>query len=110
MSLLDRVQRMTSLVINVPSDIEKISVIVEQKAQTAESALKREAAAIEKAVTPEVEAELEKLEGLLAHIPGLSELVAAHSAAEKVGEEVAAALKPAATSTGSDGVPTSPIF
>ena len=78
MTILDRVKRMTSLVIDVPHDIEKLSVIIETKTATAESALKREAVALEKAMTPELEAELEKLETLLSHIPGLAGLVKAH--------------------------------
>ncbi len=110
MTMLDRVKRMTSLVINVPSDIEKLSVIIETKTATAESALKREAAALEKAVTPELEAALEELEAHLSHIPGLAGLVKAHdivasteasmqtvveSVAEKAYHAVEAALTPA---------------
>ena len=110
MTILDRVKSMTSLVINVPSDVEKLSVIIEKKTATAASALKREAAALEKAVTPEFEAELEKLEGLLSKIPGLSDLVKAHDVVEETIEHVAsdveAEFKPAA----SDAVPTAPIL
>ena len=110
MSMLARIEKLTSIAINIPGDVEKISVIVEQKAQTAEAALKREAAALEKAVTPEVEAALEKLEDLLAHIPGLSALVAAHSAVETAGEALVAALSTPATVVMSDAIPTAPIL
>ena len=95
MSMLDRVKRMTSLVIDVPGDIEKLSVIIETKTSTAESALKREAAALEKAMTPEMEAEFEKLEGLLSHIPGLASLVKAHGAVEGAAETVVSAFEAA---------------
>ena len=98
MTMLDRVKRMTSLVIDVPGDIEKLSVIIETKTAAAEGALKREAEALEKAMTPEMEAELEKLEGLLSHIPGLSGLVKAHDAAKTAGagDQGAGATAPSA--------------
>lgn len=107
--LLDRLKAMTSLVINVPSDIEKVSVIIEQKAATAAAAVKNEAIALEKAITPEVEAEIEKLEGLLKHIPGLSEIVKAHTVLETVAERalhaVESVFEPAAAAAPAPSAP-----
>ena len=92
--LYDRVKRMTSLALELPAHVEKITVIIEQKTAAEAQALKREAAAIEKAVTPELEAEIEKLEGLLAHIPGLEALIKANDVAAPVAAEPAAAAAP----------------
>jgi hypothetical protein len=86
--LADRLKAMTSLVLHVPSDIERISVIIEKKVASEADALKREAAALEKAITPEAEAELQKLETLLSHIPGLSALVKAHDTVEGVAQKI----------------------
>ena len=109
MTMLDRVKRMTSLVIDVPHDIERLSVIIETKTATAESALKREAEALEKAMTPEMEAELEKLEGLLSHIPGLAGLVKAHGAVEDAAEKAVSAVEAAVAPSVEPQPPAKPV-
>ena len=105
MTMLDRVKRMASLVIDVPADIERLSIVIEKKTATAKDALQREAVAAENAVTPELEAAWADLESQLQkHLPSIGALAKAHE------DPAPAPAAAQGASAGSDAAPAAPVL
>lgn len=107
-SILDRLKSLAVTVeADLPAGVQKLTVMVEQHAATAADALKREAVAIENAVTPEVESYIAKLEtSIKSHASALAHLFETHTAAALAAP--ADARAPAAPT--SEAVPTAPVF